>query len=54
MGRGEALLLKYLEWTSLVVQWLRILLPMLRTQVKSLVRDNPTRCGATRPVSHNY
>ena len=28
--------------TSLVAQWLRILLPMLRTRVRSLVREDPT------------
>ena len=29
-------------WTSLVVQWLRICLPMKRTWVRSLVWENPT------------
>ena len=40
-------------WTSLVVQWLRICLPMQGTEVRSLVWDNSTCCKATRPVRHN-
>ena len=40
--------------TSLEAQWLRIHLPMLDTRVWSLVREDPTCCGATKPVSHNY
>ena len=40
--------------TSLVVQWLRICLPMQMTWVRALVREDPTCCGATKPVSHNY
>ena len=39
---------------SLVVQWLRICLPMQGTRVQALVWEDPTCCGATRPVSHNY
>ena len=39
---------------SLVVQWLRIRLPMQGTQVCALVREDPTCCGATKPVRHNY
>ena len=39
---------------SLVVQWLRICLPMQGTRVRALVREDPTCRGATRPVSHNY
>ena len=38
---------------SLVAQWLRILLPMQRTRVRALVQEDPTCCGATRPVCHN-
>ena len=37
-------------WTSLVVQWLRICLPMQGPQVWSLVWEDPTCCGATKPV----
>ena len=40
--------------TSLVVQWLRIHLPMQVTRVRFLVREDPTCCGATKPVCHNY
>ena len=40
--------------TSLVVQWLRIYLPMHGTQVQSLVWDDSTCSRATRPMSHNY
>ena len=39
---------------SLVVQWLRICLPMQGTRVRALVWEDPTSRGATRPVSHNY
>ena len=39
---------------SLVVQWLRICLPMQGTQVRVLVWEDPTCRGATGPVSHNY
>ena len=40
--------------TSLVAQWLRILLPMQGTRVWALVPEDPTCCRATRPVCHNY
>ena len=40
--------------TSLVAQWLRIYLPIQGTRVRSLVRENPTCCRATKPVCHNY
>ena len=40
--------------TSLVVQWLRIHLPMQGTWVWSVVREDPTCRGATKPVSHKY
>ena len=39
---------------SLVVQWLRIHLPMQGTRVRSLVWEDPTCRGATKPVSHSY
>ena len=41
-------------WASPVVQWLRICLPTLGTQVRALVREDPTCHGATKPVCHNY
>ena len=40
--------------TSLVVQWLKMCLPMQGTQVPSLVPEDPTCRGATKPVRHNY
>ena len=40
--------------TSLVVQWLRICLPMQGTLVRSLVREDPTCCGATKLMCQNY
>ena len=50
----EKLLLKSVRgWTSLVVQWTRIHLPMQRTHVRSLVRENPTCRGEREPVHHN-
>ena len=39
---------------SLVVQWLRVCLPMQGTRVRALVWEDPTCRGATAPVSHNY
>ena len=39
---------------SLVVQWLRICLPMQGTQVRSLVREDPRCCGTTEPVHHKF
>ena len=46
--------LKKILRASLVAQWLRIRLPMQGARVQSLVREDPTRHGATKPVSHNY
>ena len=40
--------------TSLVAQWLRILPSMQGTRVRSLVREDSTCCGATKPVGRNY
>ena len=39
--------------TSLVAQWLRICLPMQGTQVRSLVQEDPTCRGATKPVCYS-
>ena len=39
---------------SLVVQWLRIRLPMQGTRVRALAWEDSTCRGATGPVSHNY
>ena len=40
--------------TSLVAQGLRVRLPMQGTRVRALVREDPTRRRATKPVRHNY
>ena len=42
------------SWASLVVQWFRIYLPMQETWVWSLVREDPTCFGATKPMHHSY
>ena len=39
---------------SLVVQWLRICLPMQGTWVRALAREDPTCRGANKPMCHNY
>ena len=36
-----------------MVQWLRIHLPLQGTWVQSLVREDPTCRGATKPLGHN-
>ena len=41
-------------WTSRMAQWLGIHLPMQGTRVWSLVREDPTCRGATKPVRHSY
>ena len=43
-----------LRGTSLVVQWLRIRLPMQWTRVRALVQEDLTCRGATKPMGHNY
>ena len=43
-----------LPGTSLVAQWLRIRPPMQGTWDQSLAWEDPTCCGATKPVHHNY
>ena len=40
--------------TSLVVQWLRICLPVQKTWIPSLVQEDSTLCRATKPMCHNY
>ena len=40
--------------TSLVARWLRIHLPIQETWIRALVWENPTCCGATKPVRDNY
>ena len=39
---------------SLVLQWFRIHLPMQGTWIRSLIQEDPTCCGATKPWCHNY
>ena len=39
---------------SLVVQWLRIHLPMQETQVRALVWEDSMCHGTTKPMGHNY
>ena len=41
-------------WTSMLAQWLRTRLPKQGTWVWSLVQEDPTGRGATKPVRHNY
>ena len=40
--------------TSLVTQWMRICLLLQGTWVQSLVQEDPTSSGATKPTHHNY
>ena len=49
----KPILFKY-QGTSLVAQWLGVCLPVRGTRVWSLVREDPTCCGAAKPVHHNY
>ena len=42
------------HWTSLVAQWIRIHLPKQETQVQSLVQEDSTYRGATKPAYHSY
>ena len=46
--------LKNVSWTSLVVHWIRIHLPMQGTWVRSLVQEDHTCLGATKPLYHSY
>ena len=45
---------KWMYWTSLVVQGLRIHLPMQGTQVLPLVQEDLTCYGATKLEPHSY
>ena len=47
-------LVKKEKRTSLVVQWLRIRLPMQGTGVRALAQEDPTCRRATKPVPHSY
>ena len=46
--------MKSSQGTSLVAQWIRISLPTQRTQVRSLVQEDSTGYGATKPVCHYF
>ena len=46
--------IKITHRASLVVQWLRIYLPMQGTRVRALFWEDPTCHGATKPACHNY
>ena len=46
--------IKFCPRTSLVGQWIRICLSVQQTQVWSLVWEDPTCHGATKPMHHNY
>ena len=41
-------------WTSLLIQGLRICLPMQGIWARCLVWDNSARYGATKPMHLNY
>lgn len=53
-GKAAATRLKGVGWTSLVVQCLRIHLPMQVTCVPFLEQEDSTRCRASNPAGHNY
>ena len=40
--------------TSLMVQWIRICLPMQGTQVRSLIQEDPPCRGTVKPVCNSY
>ena len=46
--------LEQLPGTSLVVHWIRTHLPVQGTWVPSLVWEDSTFCGASKPMDHNY
>ena len=52
--RGDAALRNKKSRASLVAQWLRIRLLMQGTRVRSVIWEDPTCRGATKPVRHNY
>ena len=46
--------LKQNAGASLVAQWLGIRLPMQGTRVRALTWEDPTCCGAAKPMCRNY
>ena len=51
---SESLGSKVCSRTSLVAQWLRICMSMQGTWAPSLLQEDPTCRGATKPMHHNY
>ena len=47
-------IIKDIAWVFLVALWIGICLRMQGTQVRSLVQEDSTCLGATKPVRHNY
>ena len=45
---------EYETGSSLMVQWIKIHLPMQKTQVQSLFKQYSTFCEATKSMHHNY
>ena len=45
-----------IKWNKQLPWWLsgRVCLPMQGTRVWALIREDPTCCGATKSVHHNY
>ena len=41
-------------WTSGVVHWIRIHLPVQGTQVRSVIQEDPTRGETTKAVTHDF
>ena len=41
------------QGTSLVAHWLGVCLPMQGTWVRALAREDPTCCGAAKPLRHD-
>ena len=50
----ENCIIKFTSWTSLVIQWIKLQVPVQGTQVPSLVWEDPTCLGATQPVCQSY
>ena len=46
----------WLKWFSMraVASWYRIHLPLQETWIGSLIWEDPTCCGSTKPERHNY
>ena len=53
-SQGKDVGIKLRTEAFLMVQWLRIHLVMQGTWVQFLIQKDPTCCGATKPVCHNY